>query len=177
MIEAIILFGVPLFLLLLTITVLLHIVFQIPYVPSRNRVVNRMIRIADLKKDDVVFDLGCGDGRLLIAAEKQKGVKAAEGFEIAPLVYLLAQFRKWLAHSRMKIHFKNLFDVRLRRANVIFCYLLPGAMKRLSKKFRKECEKGTRIVSHTFRIPDMEPIKIFKKNKRRNLPTVYLYQI
>ncbi|MEK7528478.1 MAG: class I SAM-dependent methyltransferase [Patescibacteria group bacterium] len=175
MIEFIVYIVIPLFCLLLVITVFLHLLFRVPYVPSPMRAVRRMIKLAEIKQKDVVYDLGCGDGRLLFEAEKKGAL--AEGFEIAPLVYLLAIVCKLVARSKAKVHFKSMFSVKMHKADVIFCYLLPGALKKLAEKFQKECKKGTKIISHTFRIQGMEPVKILRKNRRLRLPTVYLYQI
>jgi len=167
---------VTVFFLLLLVTVFMHMFFLVPYVPSKKRVVERMIRAAGLKPDETVYDLGCGDGRLLIESEKKVRVKTV-GFEIAPLMYLLAKARMILAGSRAQIFFRNLFTVDLKPANVIFCYLLPNVMPRLSEKINKECRRGTRIISNTFHIPGLKLKKILKKDDNMGLPTVYVYQI
>lgn len=164
------------FVILLETTAIIHLWFRIPYVPSKNRVVGRMIELARLKPKDTVYDLGCGDGRILFAAEKTKGVRA-HGFEIAPLVYFLAVLRKLILRSRAKIHFRSLLRADLSRANVIFCYLIPTVMPSLYKKLKHECKKGTRIISNTFHIPGLKPQKIYPKNPAASLPTIYVYRI
>lgn len=176
MITNIILIIIPLFLVLFAITFFVHIFFMVPYVPSKNCVVKKMISAAKLKPRETVYDLGCGDGRLLLAAEKKAHAKGI-GFEIAPLVYLLALVRKWLASSKMQIRFQNFFSVNLKKANVIFCYLIPNVMPRLSAKIKKECKKGTRIISNTFHIPGLKPYRIFAKNPAKGTPTIYVYKI
>lgn len=175
-IEHIILFLVSGFFLILLATVLVHMFFLVPYVPSRKRVIAKMIEMARLKPHETVYDLGCGDGRLLIAAEKKARVKTV-GFEIAPLILLLAWIRKMLFRSTMKIHFKSLFSANLRRANVIFCYLIPNVMPKLSKKIKHECRKGTRIISNTFHIPGLKATKIFTRDPEKGLPTIYVYRV
>lgn len=164
-----------LFFVSLLVTVFVHMVFLVPYVPSANRVVKKMISAAQLKPKETVYDLGCGDGRLLLMAEKKKA--KAIGFEIAPLVFLLALLRKIIARSRAQILFKSLFAANLRKANVIFCYLIPNVMPRLSAKIKKECKKGTRIVSNTFHIPGLKPYRIYAKDAPAGTPTVYVYKI
>lgn len=164
------------FFVLLIATVFVHMFFLVPYVPTKNRVVKKMIQVAKLKPKETVYDLGCGDGRLLIAAEKKVKVQTF-GFEIAPLVYLLAQLRKLISGSNVKIFFKSLFKANLRKANVIFCYLIPSVMPDLAKKIKKECKKGTRIISNTFHIPELKPYKIFAEDPKKGLPTIYLYKI
>lgn len=167
---------VPIILVLMTATFIVHIFFLIPYVPTKHRVVTKMVEMAKLKRNDVVYDLGCGDGRLLLAAEKERRIRGV-GFEIAPLIYLWVKIKKWLTRARFEIRFKNLFKVNLRHADVIFCYLLPEAMEKIAKKIQKECKKGTRIVTQTFKLPGYEPLRVIKKNKKTNMPSIYLYQV
>ena len=164
------------FIILLVLSVLVHIFFLVPYVPSKKRVIEKMISVARLKPRETAFDLGCGDGRLLIAAEKKAKIKAI-GFELAPLVYIFALIRKLIFRSHIQINFKNLFKANLRRANVIFCYLLPNVMPRLAAKIKRECKKGTRIISNTFHIPGLKLARIFKKNPALGLPTIYVYHV
>ncbi len=159
----------------LLVTVFVHMVFLVPYVPSTKSVVKKMISAAQLKPKETVYDLGCGDGRLLLMAEKKK-VKTV-GFEIAPLIFLLALLRKIIARSKAQIRFKSLFAANLRKANVIFCYLIPNVMPRLAAKIKKECSKGTRIVSNTFHIPGLKPYRIYAKDAPPGTPTVYVYKI
>lgn len=166
----------PLFLVLLSFTVLVHIFFLIPYVPSSNQVVRRMVRAADIRDSETVYDLGCGDGRLLTAAEKKPHVKAV-GFEIAPLIYMLAHLRLLWERSNASVRFKNMFHVNLRPANVIFCYLFPNVMPRLAEKIKKECRRGTRIVSNTFTIPGLKLARTIAKDPRRGIPTIYVYKV
>ena len=153
-----------------------HIVCMVPYVPTNNRTVKKMIAAAKLTKKDVVFDLGCGDGRLLIAAEKNH-VKRSIGFEIAPLVYLLALARKFLSKSKAQIKFKNFFDTSISDATVVFCYLIPAVMPNLATKLQTECKKGTRIISNTFQIIGMTPYKVLKKNPVDRTPSIYIYHV
>ncbi len=164
------------FLLLFAITTITHIFFAAPYVPSKYSVVKRMVSEAHLKPHDTVFDLGCGDGRLLLAAENERKKIRAVGFEVAPLIYFLALFKKWVFRSKMVIRFRNFFNGNLREADVIFCYLLPEAMQKLSRKIKKECRRGTRIISNTFHLPGFKPVKILKKNPKLGLPTIYVYR-
>lgn len=164
------------FFILLLITVVVHMIFWVPYVPTPNAVVDRMVASANLKQDETVFDLGCGDGRLLIAAEKHTKVRPV-GFEIAPMVYLLALIRKVLARSKSKLVYKSFFNADLSKADVIFCYLLPNVMPRLAEKIGKECKKGTRIISNTFHIHGMEPKRVLAKEPKLGIPTIYVYEI
>lgn len=135
-----------------------------------------MIEMADLKEGEIVYDLGCGDGRLLIEAEKKQNVEA-RGFEIAPIPFLIANIKKWTANAKIKLNFSNFLKADLCDADVIFCYLGPDIMASLYQKIKKECKKGTRIISNTFRIPEVKPAKIRPKDLQKRVPTIYLYEI
>jgi predicted RNA methylase len=165
-----------LFLVLFFATALAHIFFLVPYVPTRNDVAGKMIEMAGIKAGENVFDLGCGDGRLLFLAENKAKIRCV-GYEVAPLIYLFALVRKLIARSKVKIKFKSFFRADLRKADVIFCYLFPGVMTKLEKKIRKECKKGTRIISNTFHMPGMKPVRVIEKNPAKGLPTIYLYRL
>lgn len=135
-----------------------------------------MIEMADLKEGEIVYDLGCGDGRLLIEAEKKQNIEA-RGFEIAPIPFLLASLKKWFENAKIKLYFSNFLKANLHDADVIFCYLGPDAMAALYQKMKKECRKGTRIISNTFRILEIKPVKTRPKDILEKIPTIYLYEI
>lgn len=175
MVSLILLFFAA-FLIVLGITVITHLIFLVPYVPTSRKVAERMLKAAELKPRETVYDLGCGDARLLIAAEKRTKIIPV-GFEIAPLPFLLALMRKLFARSKVRIHFKNFFKAHLGKANVIFCYLFPETMAKLAKKFKSECKRGTRIISNTFHIPGMSPYRVIAKDPKKGLPTIYVYRI
>lgn len=161
---------------LLLLTAIINLFIRVPYVPSKKRIVQHIIKLAKLKNGEKIYDLGCGDGRFLIEAKKKANVEAV-GFEAAPIPYLLAHLKKWLSGVNIKILMHNFFNVNLSDADVIFCYLGPETMTALAKKFKKECHKGTRIYSHTFSMQGMKPAKVWPKNPQLKLPTIYLYQI
>jgi ribosomal protein L11 methylase PrmA len=165
-----------LFTLLLVATVLVNIFYVVPFVPSKKRVIEHVLKLADLKNGDKVFDLGCGDGRFLIEAEKKAKI-IGSGYEIAPLPMILAQINKWVNGSKINLYMKSFFKADIKDADVIFCYLLPETMDKLAEKFKTECRKGTKIYSHTFSMRKMEPVKVWAQDKKLKLPTIYLYQI
>jgi len=168
--------AVCLMVFLMLVTVIVNLFIRVPFVPSKKRVIDRVLEVARLKKGEKVYDLGCGDGRFLIEAEKKAGIKAT-GFEAAPIPFLLAHFLKWINSSRIKIHMTNFFKVNLADADVIFCYLGPETLQALSPKFKRECHKGTRIYSHTFHIEGMKPATVWAKDPAKKLPTIYYYEI
>ncbi len=162
--------------LLMLITAIVSLFLQVPYVPTKKQVVQKMLKVAGLKNNAVVYDLGCGDGRLLFEAEKIKKIQA-KGYELAPIPYLLAQIKKRLSHSKITIALSNFFSANLKDANIIFCYLGPETMSALYKKIKKECKKGTKIISNTFSIKGVKPSKVWARNPKEKLPNIYLYEI
>jgi len=131
-----------------------------PWVPSSMRVVNRMMEMAKVCPDDVVYDLGCGDGRMILAAAMRYHARAV-GIEIDPLRYLWCQFLVTILFQRKRIRivFGNLFNKDLSEADVVMCYLMPDALTKLEKKFKQELRSGTRIVSNRFTFPTLEKVQ------------------
>ena len=79
--------------------------------------------------------------------------------------------------KKYRIYYKNFFKEKLNNADVIFCYLMPFQLKKLALKIKKECKKGTQIVSNTFKIEGLNPEKIIVKNPIEKTPTLYFYKI
>lgn len=134
--------------------------FGAPFVPLEPDVAMRVINLADVKKDEVFYDLGSGDGRLVIAAAL-KGAKAY-GVEIDP--FKVWYSRIWISLLRLnenaKIIQKNLFDIDLSSADVISLFLLQETNNKLQDKLEKELKEGTRIVSVAFDFPKWKPVEI-----------------
>ncbi len=147
--------------------------FRSPFVPSNHKTIQKMLRIAKIKKGERVVDLGCGDGRIVFSAEKNFGAKA-EGYEISIFVWLLAQLNRIFKNAKSPIYRKNLFEADLSKADVVFCYLLPEVMKKLSPKFKKELKKGTRIISASFSLRDWKAKKVHPAKGKEG--KVFVYQ-
>ncbi len=145
-----------------------------PYVPTRQHDVERMLRLAELKAGEIVYDLGAGDGRFILTAAKRYQAKAT-GYEISLLPYWVAKLRIWRAHignlATMKA--KDFFHVDLSDANVVVCFLTPGAMKKLGEKFKRELKPGTRVVSFAFSIAGWTPVLKDKPDSRTMAVWVY----
>ena len=164
------------FVIILGITGLVNIICVVPYVPTRKKIVKKMLEIAELKDHQNILDLGCGDGRFLIESAKKKDITAT-GYEIAPLPYLLAKFFTLINRKKITIKMQNFYKADVSQADTIFCYLLPETMDRLANKFQNECKKGTKIISHTFKTDKLNLVKMWPKDKENHLPAIYLYQI
>ncbi len=122
-----------------------------PYVPTPNVVVDRMLELAGVGGDDIVYDLGSGDGRLVIEAARRYGARGV-GVEREARLVDLARAAAATAQLTDRVSFMqgDLFDTDLRGATVVTLYLLPRLLERLLPKLRAELAPGTRIVSHDY---------------------------
>jgi SAM-dependent methyltransferase len=121
------------------------------YVPTPHEVVERMLDEAKVRPTDVVYDLGCGDGRMVIAAAKRFGARGV-GVDLDP-----ARIREARANARaagveelVTFHVGDLFETDIRKADVVLLYLLPELNRRLKPKLFAELKPGARVVSHDF---------------------------
>jgi len=147
-----------------------------PWVPLPKREIIRMLKLAEVKPGELVYDLGSGDGRILILAVREFDARPV-GFEISVLPYFISKLRIWFLGlgNRVKIKYANFFREDLSKAQVITVFLTPKAMAKLSPKFRKELKSGCRIVSYAFALKDWEPKEIDKPNPKTT--AIYLYKV
>jgi precorrin-6B methylase 2 len=131
------------------------------YVPTPQPVVEAMLKMADVKPNDVVYDLGSGDGRIPITAVQKFGVSKAIGIDIDPQRIKEATENAQKAGVTGKVQFLNqdLFASNFSEATVVTLYLLDTLNEKLRPKLMAELKPGTRIVSHAFRMGDWQPEK------------------
>ena len=133
---------------------------DVPYVPTPPEVVQAMLELAGVKSGDVVYDLGCGDGRIVIAAVKIKGVRGV-CVDIDPERIQESRQNAQIEQVAKRITFvqADLFKVPIGDASVVMMYLLPAVNLKLRPRLLAELKPGTRIVSHMFSMGDWEPEK------------------
>ena len=121
---------------------------DVPYVPTPEDVVEAMLKLANVTKNDVVYDLGCGDGRIVITAAQKYGARGV-GVDINPerIQDSNANAKKAGVTDRVKFVQQDLFETDFREATVVMLYLLPDVNLRLRPKLLSELKPGTRIVS------------------------------
>ena len=151
---------------------------DVPYVPTPHEVVKAMIALAGVKKGDVVYDLGCGDGRIVIAAVKTPGVRGV-CVDIDP--DRIRESRDNAAREgvgeRIRFERADLFQVPIADASVVTMYLLPEVNLRLRPRLRAELRPGTRIVSHAFSMGDWKPTRKVDVGEPPADTPVYLWVI
>jgi SAM-dependent methyltransferase len=128
-----------------------------PFVPTSAETVKRMLKVARIKKGEKVYDPGCGDGRLVIAAARE-GAQAV-GYELSVPTYVLARIRSF-GQLGVRIRFRNLWRQKYSDADVLFCYLLVAPMQRFKREIWPTLKPGCRVVSHAFRMEGIEPTEV-----------------
>jgi SAM-dependent methyltransferase len=128
-----------------------------PWVPSSLTSVQQMLDLAEVKPDELVYDLGCGDGRIVVTAALRYKAQAV-GIELDPLRWLWCQILVTVLglRDKIRIEYGDLFKQDLSDADIIICYLLPNTNKKLQDKLLRELRPGTRVVSNTFLFPGVK---------------------
>ena len=144
------------------------------YVPTPHNVVDAMLKLADVYSGDVVYDMGCGDGRIVVTAAKRFGVRGV-GIDINP--QRIAEARENAQNNGVsnRVTFRNedLFEADIKEASVVTLYLLTSLNLKLRPKLWRDLKPGTRIVSHTFDMGDWKP----EKEMEIGTHTIYLWTV
>lgn len=149
-----------------------------PYVTSPQPVVDKMLQLAGLKSGETVYDLGCGDGRILFSAARNFSAKAV-GVELSgTLVRRTRDQSEALGLSdQIKVIQGDMMQVDLKDADVVTLYLITEANDQLRPKFEKELKPGARVVSLEFKMRGWKPSKVEKVEAHRHPYTVYVYEM
>jgi cyclopropane fatty-acyl-phospholipid synthase-like methyltransferase len=150
---------------------------EIPFVPTPIEVVDKMLELAEVKKGDVVYDLGSGDGRIVIRAAKKYGIKAV-GIEMDS--WLLDKARKdakaaGVSHL-VEFRSEDALKTDISRATVVTLYMLPWFNEAMKPSFKKYLKPGTRIVAHDFGIEGWKPDETVKLQEFELKPGGYKHQ-
>ena len=154
--------------------------FVAPFVPSPQTVVEYMLKLADLKAGEVLFDMGSGDGRTVIMAAKTFGARGV-GIELREDLAkkAMSQIHENGIDDRVTIMNTDMFTVNLTSADVVYLYLTTSANEKIKSKLESDLKKGARIVSHDYEIIGWRPLKVenFCENPTLGYPshTIYLY--
>jgi ribosomal protein L11 methylase PrmA len=138
------------------------------FVPTPEEVVEAMLNVAKVTKNDVVYDLGCGDGRIVIMAAQKYGARGI-GIDLDPqrIEEANANAKKAGVADRVKFMQADLFTTDISEATVVTLYLLPSLNVKLMPKLMKELRPGTRVVSHAFDMGDWKPEETLEVDGRR----------
>jgi cyclopropane fatty-acyl-phospholipid synthase-like methyltransferase len=148
-----------------------------PFVASPIPVVRKMLEYAELKPGETLYDLGSGDGRIVIMAAQEFGARGV-GIELnRRLVNEATRKGKELRlDNRIRFIHGNIFDVDLGPADVVTMYLTTGANEKVKPKLERELRPGSRVVTHDFSVPGWENGENFKFREGYRSHTIYLYR-
>jgi SAM-dependent methyltransferase len=149
-----------------------------PNVPSPVKVVDRMLEVSNLKPGETLYDLGCGDGRILIAAAGKYKAKAV-GVEISPKLVAAATAniaKEGLSGMAHVIH-ADVLSVDLSQADVVTVYLATSLNEKLKPRFEKFLKSGARVVSHDYSIPGWKPSRVDRTGDSKHEHLIYLYEM
>jgi len=148
---------------------------DVPYVPTPPEVVEAMLKLGGVKSGDILYDLGCGDGRIVVMAVQKFGAQIGTGVDLNPvrIKEALENARQAGVSDKTRFIEKNLFDADIHDATVVTLYLLPEVNLRLRPKLLNDLKVGTRIVSHQFDMGDWQPEKKIQLDWR----TIYLWTV
>ncbi|MFC1828302.1 SAM-dependent methyltransferase [Thermodesulfobacteriota bacterium] len=141
---------------------------------SRKRISSFMDAVP-METEQLLVDIGCGDGRALRMAQKRYGVRAV-GYELNLLAYLKARLQ-CLGIKGVEIRRSNFWRIDLSGADVVFCYLFPDVMKALSEKLRSELQPGSIVVSCNFALPGFCPTRVLRPDGTLHNDPIYIYRM
>ncbi|MCX8196347.1 MAG: class I SAM-dependent methyltransferase [Acidilobaceae archaeon] len=151
---------------------------MVPFVPTRKEAMDLLFKVLDLREDDVFYDLGCGDGRVVIEVLKRFPVKRGVCVEVRRdlIEEALRKARAEGVEGRFVAVHGDFFEVPLKDATVVYMYLLGSVNDALKPKLMKELAPGTRVISLDFQVPGWKPVKVVG-NRSGWQSTVYYYVI
>jgi ubiquinone/menaquinone biosynthesis C-methylase UbiE len=157
---------------------MLNMPYDVPYVPTPEVVVRRMLQVSGVRPGEVVYDLGCGDGRIVIMAAKEFGARAV-CVEIRNDLYeqTLRRVKELNLENVVKVIHGNFFEVPIGDADVVTMYLLTSVNQMLRPKLERELRPGTRVVSHDFEVPGWKPLLAEDVYEEWRSHKIYLYKI
>jgi predicted RNA methylase len=148
-----------------------------PFVTSPVRIVDRMLELAHLKPGETLYDLGCGDGRILIAAAEKYKVKAV-GVEISPK--LVAEAKTNIENAGLSDQASvirgDLLDTDLSNADVVTIYLATSSNQKLKPRLERFLKAGARVISHDYAVPGWRPSHVERSNDR-HIHLIYVYEM
>ena len=153
--------------------------YMAPYVPTPQEVVDRILELAEVRNGDLVYDLGSGDGRIVITAARKYGVKAV-GFEIDPRLVKTSRgnIKEAGLEHLVQIHEQDIRTVDLSPASVLTLYLYPAANLRLRSAIMRQLKPGSRVVSHQFAMGTWKPDRIDRiTDSTGTRRTLYVWRI
>lgn len=145
-----------------------------PLALTSKKRLRQMIKEIDIKPGAVFYDLGCGTGRVMVAVAQKTGWRVV-GYELSPVFYLIA-FLNLKIHriKNFKLKYKDFFYADLKKADIVFLFLMPRSIKKIAPKLQQELRPKTKVISYCFAIQNWKPYKTIRD--QQGLP-VYFYRM
>ena len=147
---------------------------SVPFVPTPKRDLQKLVEILELSDKEVIYDLGSGDGSVLLWFGKNFKTKSLIGYELILFTYLISRIRVILGNSKAKFFHKNFFNYSLTDATLIYVYLYPMLMRSVGEKINRDCKAGTKVVSRDFKFPNLQLINHYWVDKKHEY---FIYQV
>ena len=157
-----VLIGLGLFFLIISaLWLVVPALYGVPWVPTREKRIRKALELVELRPGEIFYDLGAGDGRVLIMAAKEFGAQAV-GIEVGPVQCVVGWLRIWLSGNRQRVRIRcgNFFHADVSKADVVFVYLTSKQTSNLQEKLARELKPGARVVSIAADFPDWYPSSI-----------------
>ncbi len=165
------------FLVLLVISNIAFLRTKVPFISLSYKRINEIFDAVKLEKGKLLYDLGCGDGRILIRAHQRYGVRGI-GYEINFWAYLRAKIKTYKYRDYIQIYYKNFFKEDLTKADYIFTYLMPAVMELVGHKLKKGLKPSALVICCAFHIPNMKPSQVLKTSlNKKQKGSVYMYNL
>lgn len=145
------------------------------FVPTSRVRVRAILDAVPMTENQLLVDLGCGDGRMLKEAELRYGVRGI-GYEVNPFAYLKARLNCF-GLQEVTIKMRNFWNVDLGEADVVFCYLFPDVLQDLAQKLVREAKPGALLVSCNFSLPGMTSERILHPSSSLHNDPIYIYRM
>ena len=159
------------FIMIVAFSMLWPLMIGAAYSPSSKDVVRKMLEMAEVDPDDVVYDLGSGDGRIVLEAARRYNVRAV-GVEADPLRVIWSKISvKISGQNRIQIVWGNLFHQNISDASVVTLFLWQRTNEKLKDKLQEELKPGSRVISYIWKFKGWKPVKVDTKER------IYLYVI
>lgn len=168
MTNMIVLFAYGFFVLLFLVIflwILIPALYGLPPVPTKPARIQKALKLANLQPEDTLYDLGAGDGRVLLSAARDFGAKAV-GIEIGPIQCALIWLRAIASGfgNQIKVRWANFYKTNLQDADVVFVYATSKEVMKLAPHLKQQMKKGSRLVSISADFPEWEPILVDERN-------------
>ncbi len=148
---------------------------RVPYIPTPRKRIPFIFEHLSIRPETVIYDLGCGKGDILFAAEK-RGAKKLVGFELSPLHVWYIRLKALIIRSKVKVHRSDFFGADISEADVIYLFLVKKIVQKLWPKIKTEAKRGVRVVVLCDAAPDHVPGEVIELDKKIG-SKLYLYTI